>query len=113
MKPDFVSCKKWLRRNFPLKYPLRILRVQHKTIVDNDGGTYEAEYDGYYILHKDNTHKILLDKELKEKKLIETLLHEYAHAIQADNGGMNGAPHDDEFQNIHKKILRKWAAKCT
>lgn len=125
MKTDFISCKKWLRRNFPHKYPLRILVVKHETIIrcDKDGGfdgpsyQYEDGFDGYCITYDSEKtkyrHRVYVADSLSPKRMVEVLLHEYAHVLQFEKYKHDCGVHDETFQEFHKKILRKWAAKCT
>jgi Zn-dependent peptidase ImmA (M78 family) len=125
MKKDFVSCKKWLRKNFPIKTRVFIRLVSEATIIrymKQDGAKVNEEDKTEYYHHgyfreetfedkrgKQNT--LYINKDDSPKNRIDSLIHEYAHALQYQE------PHSPEghgpiYQKYYKRLIRRWEA-CT
>lgn len=116
---SFVDCKRWIRKNFKSKCEWRVYLVTPKTILKwkkahkhcAEAHEYEGLCCGYYDYDgKLNFHIVIL-KELNEQERTEALLHEFAHVLQFQQPNTSG--HDETFQKLHKKILRKWKSRCT
>lgn len=84
----------WLRREFPSRYPVRI----RSRILSGCSGDCSFENRRFYI-------RIDSTKEYSEK--IDTLLHEYAHALTWFGAG-RAEDHSDEWGLWYAKLYRAW-----
>lgn len=118
----YDECKKWLRKTHRLNKPLRILLVQHNTIVRhaNDDTMLppmgekhlsDTGYDGMHIYNGER-HRVLIDKGCTEQMKIATLLHEFVHVIIAERKLQDTSLHGKVFNRILKRLEKKWN-QCT
>lgn len=119
---SFEQCKKWLRRNFPLKNKSCNIRlVSSKTIIKwikfdrvrghKDGDDYHGHCRYETCLDGSRQYTLYINKEDDPRGQIETLLHEYAHALQFQVPHGADDYHGDVFKKYHNRIKNKWA-KC-
>lgn len=117
VRKNLKYAKRWLRRNFPTHYPVRIYCVKQSTILrelkhSEDYEAEQCEYEGvcfYYDKHRKHF-KILLDKGLSEEKKITCLFHEYAHALRDHvPEDVSYDSHDELWKTYYARITRKWA----
>ncbi len=118
----YHDCKQWLRKTYRLKKPLRILLVNHDTIVRhaNDKSMKPpmgekrlsaTGYDGMHIWNGERL-RILIAKECNAELRIATLLHEFVHVIIAERKLQDTSLHGKVFNRILKRLENKWN-KCT
>lgn len=100
---SFNDAKRWLRKNFPSEYTVRIQLVDPSKIQGLDGNVY-------IIPGKKETHfKILISNNLNIHQTIETLLHEWAHVLTTHSIPLDAdKPHPDVFWAHYGRIYRKW-----
>ena len=89
---DWAALLAHLRRTFPLRRPLTVRRIPLKK---NAGTTSLSDGDRLTICI--NTRKTW-------EVQIDTLLHEYAHAMELDRWG----DHSDRWGKYHAGLYRAW-----
>ena len=107
---------RWLRRNFPLSYPVKVLLCSpgkiKKSNPQADLGICEifgCEPDHERSERRPNCFRILVRDNLTEENTTQVLFHEWAHALRAHiylYGDLNA---DDPIRAlIEDEIWRKW-----
>lgn len=95
----------WLRDNFPTPYPVTVRTPRVIAPKRNLGETYR---EGRRIIIR-----ICLRKGIPRYVMIETLLHEWAHACSMKHDCLEGprlshGAHDDEWALSYGKVYRKF-----
>lgn len=100
---------KWLRRHFPCQYPVRVylrdgcaLKKSHGQEVYGDCDLIDEERIVIHINYNQNDYE-----------LVETILHEWAHAVCYDKQRITEEFHDDTWGKIYSRIYRKFHAGVT
>ncbi len=84
----------WLRREFPLRYPIT---VRSKKMKDNDGTTDFIR--GRFLIE--------IEKHTSHTTRVDSILHEWAHAISWFGGG-HYEDHPDEWGLAFVKVYRSF-----
>ncbi len=87
---------RWLRRNFPLPSPVDVRSIEMK-----DHG--EASYDSGRKLFS-----IRINKKKSLSSRIDTVIHEWAHALSWFGSESEIEDHSSEFGIVWAKIYRNW-----
>lgn len=98
------QCGIWLRCTFSTRYPVAI--------------AFEDDLDGDFgacqIQHKKGTDRwrflIQLKTSMEPQLLLETLWHEWAHALTMTDLMVGEDGHSDRFYSVYGQIERAWNA---
>ena len=100
---SFDDAKKWLRKNFPSEYTVRIFLVAPSHIEGDDG------WVRWIPGPKEDHFRILISNSLNINQTIETLFHEWAHVLTTHSMPLDeNASHPDVFWAHYGRIYRKW-----
>jgi hypothetical protein len=98
---------RWLRKNFPLLYPCRVLLVDHGRVPGGGQGHCCVIYedDGCpptrFVIH--------IDRSLNWRETQATLWEEWAHALRMHLLHVGDvSEHDDLYGTIFNWIKREW-----
>lgn len=103
--PIYARTKDWLRKNYGLPFPCRIIVVSVGRIPGCMGEFRWHEERGL----------IRIANNLTQALMAETLLEEYAHAIRHSlpvGVDYEGEPHDGMFWAIYGELVNKWREHC-
>lgn len=100
---SFQDAKRWIRKNFPSEYTVRIQLVAPSSINGDDGRVR-------WIPGKNEDHfRILIADNLNIHQTIDTLFHEWAHVLTTHSIPLDeNSSHPDVFWAHYGRIYRKW-----
>jgi len=102
---SFDYAKRWLRKRFPLRYPVRVRLVSSARLhVEHGHAVGFCTFDGTRC-------EILITKSASLDARIEHLHHEWAHIIRWHlplESETKPDEHDPIFDLIHGRIRRAW-----
>ena len=101
--PLFDRTRRWLRKEYPLGYPVTI-RVVKDERIPKMWGCFELDAEPMRGL-------ILIRSSLSQAHASETLIEEWAHALRETLKipvPYDGEPHDSHFWLIYGEIVTKW-----
>ena len=87
----------WLRKNFPITYPISV-RCKDRLNKANDLGRC--------IQFDDNSIKIEISNKQCFDLKIDALIHEWAHAVSIDSKNID--EHGDDWGKAYSRIYRKF-----
>lgn len=102
----YARTKRWLRRAFPLPFPVRV-RVLPPTHKKMEGAC------GWFLACEEGLSLIYI-AEGPENCMAETLIEEWAHALRHAMPivvDYEGEPHDSHFWTIYGSITNEWRAR--
>ena len=113
-----LQCERWLRANYPTPYPVVVRWVAKVPADPGDPPTSRARgYLGDCYWVRPNTVIRLSRRRCRETWIaVETLMHEWAHAVVMPNDRVWKAQqrhgrceeHPDEFGLVANRIYRAW-----
>lgn len=81
MRVDFAYAKRWIRREFPSRYPVSIRCVKRSSVRKDQGTDAMA---GHAFYHQPHRHTVLVDGALNLDARIEALFHEWPHVLLSE-----------------------------
>lgn len=107
----FRAWKRRLRREFPSRYPVRVMLVPPDALKDEDGDCYGNCQE----LSDDDGERMRFVVRISNREplsvVLHTLIHEYSHVLRDHIHPLPGdSPHDEIFAAVHGRIYRAFIA---
>lgn len=100
---SFQDAKRWIRKEFPSEYTVRIQLVDRKKIKGYDARVFliPSEKEDYFIIRIAN--------DMNINQTLESLWHEWTHVLTCHSMELDeDNPHPDVFWAHYGRIYRKW-----